>query len=84
MDYTRKAARAADPGTLAAIEAVRDGATDYEISAAYHNRSILEGSAYPGFGPFFRPTTRLGEEHTTWREMAASDGLHDYECHQCG
>ena len=67
MDYTRKAARAADLGTLAAIEAVRDGASDYEIAAAYHHKTILEGSEYPGFGPFFRPTTRLGEEHTTWR-----------------
>ncbi|WP_120499098.1 Xaa-Pro peptidase family protein [Roseovarius sp. EL26] len=67
MEYTRAAARAADLGTLAAIEAVRDGASDYEISAAYHHKTILEGSEYPGFGPFFRPTTRLGEEHTTWR-----------------
>jgi len=65
--YTRKAARAVDLGALAAIEAVRDGASDYEVSAAYHHRMILEGSEYPGFGPFFRPTTRLGEEHTTWR-----------------
>jgi Xaa-Pro dipeptidase len=28
---------------------------------------ILAGSEYPGFGPFIRPTRRLGEEHTTWR-----------------
>lgn len=74
MEYTRKAARAADLGTLAAIEAVRDGASDYEISAAYHNKMILEGSEYPGFGPFFRPTTRLGEEHTTWRGDTFGNG----------
>lgn len=67
MEYTRKAARAADLGTLSAIEAVRNGASDYEIAAAYHDRMIREGSEYPGFGPFIRPTTRLGEEHTTWR-----------------
>ncbi|MEO0979539.1 MAG: Xaa-Pro peptidase family protein [Pseudomonadota bacterium] len=67
MEYTRKAARAADLGTLAAIEAVHSGASDYEIAAAYHDRMIREGSEYPGFGPFIRPTTRLGEEHTTWR-----------------
>ena len=67
MEYTRKAARAADLGTLAAIDAVRDGASDYEVAAAYHDRMIREGSEYPGFGPFIRPTTRLGEEHTTWR-----------------
>jgi Xaa-Pro dipeptidase len=67
MDYTRKAARAVDLGTLAAVAAVRDGASDYEISAAFHSKMILEGSEYPGFGPFIRPTSRLGEEHTTWR-----------------
>lgn len=67
IEYTRKAARAADLGTMAAIDAIADGASDYEIAAAYHNRMILEGSEYPGFGPFIRPTSRLGEEHTTWR-----------------
>lgn len=67
MDYTRKAATAADAGTLAAIEAIRDGASDYEVSAECHRAMILAGSEYPGFGPFIRPTTRLGEEHTTWR-----------------
>ncbi len=67
QQYTRKAAAAADAGTMAAIEAIRDGASDYEISAECHRAMILAGSEYPGFGPFIRPTTRLGEEHTTWR-----------------
>jgi Xaa-Pro dipeptidase len=67
MEYTRNAARAADLGTMAAVEALHDGATDYEVAAAYHSKMILEGSEYPGFGPFIRPTSRLGEEHTTWR-----------------
>lgn len=74
MDYTRKAARAADRGTLACIRALHDGATDYEIAAEYMRVSILEGSEYPGFGPFIRPTTRLGEEHTTWRGETFRDG----------
>ncbi len=67
MDYTRRAAKAADAGTLAAIEAIRDGASDYEVAAECHRAMILAGSEYPGFGPFIRPTSRLGEEHTTWR-----------------
>jgi len=66
MQYTRSAARAADAGMLAAIDAIRDGASDYEISAECHRAMILAGSEYPGFGPFIRPTARLGEEHTTW------------------
>jgi Xaa-Pro dipeptidase len=67
LAYTRKAAAAADAGTLAAIEAIRDGASDYEVAAECHRAMILAGSEYPGFGPFIRPTSRLGEEHTTWR-----------------
>jgi len=67
MEYTRRAAKAADAGTMAAIAAIRDGASDYEVSAECHRAMILAGSEYPGFGPFIRPTTRLGEEHTTWR-----------------
>lgn len=74
MDYTRRAARAADAGTLAAIGAIRDGASDYEVSAECHRAMILAGSEYPGFGPFIRPTSRLGEEHTTWRGDTFHDG----------
>ncbi len=74
QDYTRKAAEAADAGTLAAIAAVRAGASDYEVAAECHRAMILAGSEYPGFGPFIRPTRRLGEEHTTWRGDSFRDG----------
>ena len=74
QDYTRRAAAAADAGTLAAIDAIRDGASDYEIAAECNRAMILAGSEYPGFGPFIRPTTRLGEEHTTWRGDVFHDG----------
>ncbi len=74
MDYTRKAAIAADAGTLAAIEAIRDGASDYEVAAECSRAMIIAGSEYPGFGPFIRPTSRLGEEHTTWRGEVFSSG----------
>ena len=74
VDYMRRAARAADAGTLAAIEAIRDGATDHAVAAECHRGMILAGSEYPGFGPFIRPTRRLGEEHTTWRGDVFRDG----------
>ncbi|HKJ53117.1 MAG TPA: Xaa-Pro peptidase family protein [Gammaproteobacteria bacterium] len=67
QEYTRRAAAAADAGTLAAVDAIRDGVSDYEVAAACHDAMIRAGSEYPGFGPFIRPTSRLGEEHTTWR-----------------
>lgn len=74
MTYTRRAAEAADAGTLASIDAIRDGASDYEVAAECHRAMILAGSEYPGFGPFIRPTTRLGEEHTTWRGEVFKNG----------
>jgi Xaa-Pro dipeptidase len=67
QSYTRKAAAAADAGTQAAIEAICDGSSDYEVAAECLKAMTLAGSEYPGFGPFVRPTRRLGEEHTTWR-----------------
>lgn len=67
MEYTRKAAQTADSGMLAAIEAIQDGASDYEVAAECSRAIILAGSEYPGFGPFIRPKSRLNEEHTTWR-----------------
>jgi len=73
--YTRKAAMAADAGTLAAIEALHTGASDYEVSAACHKAMIEAGSEYPGFGPFIRSTRRRpGDEHTTWRGDVFEDG----------
>ncbi len=74
VEYIRAAAKAADAGTLAAIEAVADGASDYEVSAECHRAMFLAGSEYPGFGPFIRPTSRLGEEHTTWRGDKFANG----------
>ena len=75
QDYTRKAAAAADAGTLAAIAAIHDGASDYEVAAECHHAMILAGSEYPGFGPFVRSTRqRPGDEHTTWRGDTFTDG----------
>ena len=74
MEYVRKAAKAADAGMLAAINATCDGASDYEVSAECSRAMILAGSEYPGFGPFIRPTSRLGEEHTTWRGEVFRNG----------
>lgn len=74
IEYTRKAAAAADAGMLAAIDTVCVGASDRKVAAACRRASILAGSDYPGFGPFIRPTARLGEEHTTWRGDAFGAG----------
>jgi Xaa-Pro dipeptidase len=75
QDYTRAAAKAADAGTMAAIEALHVGASDYEVAGECQRAMILAGSEYPGFGPFIRSTRkRPGEEHTTWRGDVFEDG----------
>ncbi len=75
QDCTRFAAKAADSGTLAAIEALHSGASDYEVAAECHRAMILAGSEYPGFGPFIRSTRRRpGDEHTTWRGDVFENG----------
>ena len=74
MDFVRKAAKATDAGMLAAINSIKDGASDYEVSAECSRAMILAGSEHFAFGPFIRPTSRLGEEHTTWRGDVFKNG----------
>lgn len=74
MDFVRKAAKATDAGMLAAINSIKDGASDYEVSAECSRAMILAGSEHFAFGPFIRPTSRLGEEHTTWRGEVFKNG----------
>ncbi|MGF1609645.1 MAG: M24 family metallopeptidase [Kiloniellales bacterium] len=62
----RRAAEITDAAALAAIEAIRAEASEAEVAAACVAAMITAGGILPGFGPFIRPQSRLGEEHTTW------------------
>lgn len=62
----RKAAAVTNVATKAAIDAIRDGAREPEVAAACLAAMTGAGGEPPGFGPFIRPKSRLGEEHTTW------------------
>lgn len=62
----RKAAAVSDAAAAAAIEAIRDGASERDVVAECQAAMIRAGGAAPGFGPFIRPGARLGEEHATW------------------
>ncbi len=62
----RRAARSSDAAGTAAIAAIADGASEYEVAAACMAAMIRAGGHPPGFGPFIRPGSRLGEEHATW------------------
>jgi Xaa-Pro dipeptidase len=62
----RKAAAMSDVAAQAAIAAIADGARECDVAAECIAAMIRAGGHVPGFGPFIRPASRLGEEHTTW------------------
>ena len=70
----RRAARASDAGTLAAIEAIHAGAREADVSAECLAAMTRAGGTPPGFGPFLRPEARMAEEHTSWGEGVYGDG----------
>jgi Xaa-Pro dipeptidase len=75
--YTRQAAAVTDAMFQAAIAAAAPGVDERVVAAEAHRAMILAGGGTPGFGPFIRPTPRLGQEHTTWqdRPLVAGEGL---------
>lgn len=62
----REAAAVTDAAAAAAIEAIHDGARETDVAAACLSAMAKAGGDMPGFGPFIRPGSRLGEEHATW------------------
>jgi Xaa-Pro dipeptidase len=62
----RRAAGITDLAAQAAIEAISDGAREQDVAADCIAAMTRAGGHVPGFGPFIRPASRLGEEHTTW------------------
>lgn len=62
----RHAAAVTDAAAAAAISAIHDGASEQDVAAECAAAMIRAGGHVPGFGPFIRPASRLGEEHTTW------------------
>src|SRR5262245_51411371 len=62
----RRAARISDQAAEAAIAAIADGARESDVAAQCMAVMIKAGGHPPGFGPFIRPGSRLGEEHATW------------------
>jgi Xaa-Pro dipeptidase len=61
-----RAAQVTDAAAAAAIEAIDDGVPETEVAAACLAAMTRAGGSPPAFGPFIRPGSRLGEEHTTW------------------
>jgi Xaa-Pro dipeptidase len=70
----RTAARVSDAAMAAAIEAIRAGASERTVAAECQRAMTQAGGTFPGFGPFIRPSARLGEEHTTWGDGVLAGG----------
>jgi Xaa-Pro dipeptidase len=64
----RKAAVISDIAAQAAVATIADGAREIDVAAACLAAMTKAGGHPPGFGPFIRPGSRLGEEHATWGE----------------
>ena len=53
------------------------GAGERTVAAECQRAMTLAGGTYPGFGPFIRPTARLGEGAVAWGDgdLAAGDSV---------
>lgn len=74
QDLMRRAAKASDAGTQAAIAAIHDGAKEADVAAECLAAMTRAGGTPPGFGPFIRPESRMAEEHTSWGEGTYKSG----------
>lgn len=70
----RHAAEVSDAAAEAAIAAISDGAAERDVAAECLAAMIRAGGDAPGFGPFIRPGSRLGEEHATWGDETYRSG----------
>ena len=66
VEYIRQAARAAEAGLMAGIEATEVGATENEVAVAVHRAQILAGSEYTGLLIFVKSGPRWRMTHATW------------------
>jgi Xaa-Pro dipeptidase len=62
----RHAAIVSEAAASAAIAAIVEGAAEADVAAECLAAMTRAGGHSPGFGPFIRPQSRLGEEHATW------------------
>lgn len=74
IDYMRRAGAVTDTMIEAAIEVAQPGVNEREIAAEVHRRMILAGGETPGFSPFIRPSPRMQQEHTSWRDRELRTG----------
>ena len=74
LEYMRHAARAAEAGLRAGIDACRAGVTENDVAAEIHHAQILAGSEYTGLPVFIRTGVRDAQTHATWARHTLEPG----------
>ncbi|MGY9047105.1 Xaa-Pro aminopeptidase [Puniceibacterium antarcticum] len=74
QDAIRQAARYAEAGMAAALEACRAGASENEVAAAMTGAAILAGSEAMAMEPLVSSGPRSGIPHATWRRRRIEPG----------
>jgi Xaa-Pro dipeptidase len=66
VDLMRRAARVAEAGVQAGVDALAVGATENEVAAEVHRAVILAGGEYMSLPPFVASGPRSALAHATW------------------
>jgi len=74
IEYMRQAAKAAEAGMQAGIDAVHAGATEAEVAVAAHSAQILAGSEYTGLPMFISSGRKSLLVHSTWSQKKVAAG----------
>jgi Xaa-Pro dipeptidase len=74
IQQIEKAAEATEAGMVAAMSAVRDGASENDVAAAMISAAYRKGSEYVGMEPFVCSGPRSGIRHATWRRRVMRNG----------
>jgi Xaa-Pro dipeptidase len=75
IDLMRQAARYAEAGMQAGIDAVHAGARENEIAAEIHHAMFRAGSEWPAISPFVASGHRGSIGHATWERHRVEDGM---------
>ncbi len=74
IDYIRQAARVAEAGMRAGIDASADGVSDCDIAAAVHHAIVAAGGDYMSYPPFVNVGWNSSLVHNTWSGARAKSG----------
>ena len=74
IECIRQAARVAEAGMRAGIEASAEGVIDFDISAAVHHAIIAAGGDYMSYPPFIDVGWSSSLVHNTWSGTRAKPG----------